>query len=90
MRIDHRGVKWGNEEVEVCEQNGHGTVNDAIITVYEALWLVCVASRVGRGCEGRVCKIELLAPSNELGSPRGGRSNVGIVGTDSLALGIPL
>ena len=41
MGVQHGGVEWRDEQIEICEHNGHGAVDDAIRTVNEALGLVC-------------------------------------------------
>ena len=89
MRVDHRYVKWRDEEVRVSEEDGHGTVDDTIITVDEALGLEGVAGVVTSRDQWRVCEVQLLTPCHKCGSTSRGRCNVGVVGADGLTGGIP-
>ena len=89
MRINHRHIEWCHEEVGVGEENGHGTVDDTIITVDETLWLEGVAGIFASRDQWRVCEVQLLTPRNECRSARTGRSDVGVVGADGLTGGIP-
>ena len=89
MRVDHRHVEWRDKEVSVGKEHRHGTVDDAIIAVDETLWLegvARVATSHGQWC---VREVQLLTPCNEGGSASGGRSDVGVVGANSLSGGIP-
>ena len=89
MRINHRHIKWRDEEVSVRKEDGHGTVDDTIIAVNETLWLEGVASVAASRDEWCICEIQLLTPCNECGSTSRGRCNVGVVGADGLTGGIP-
>ena len=89
MRVDHRHVEWRDEEVGVSKENRHGTVDDTIITVDEALGLEGVTGVVTSRDEWRVGEIQLLTPCHECGSTSRGRCNVGVVGADGLTGGIP-
>ncbi len=42
MRVQHGSVERRDEEIEICEHDGHGAVDDAVRAVDEALGLVCV------------------------------------------------
>lgn len=68
VRVNHRHVEWRDEEVRVGKEDGHGTVDDAIIAVDETLWLEGVAGVVASCDQWRVGEIELLTPCNECGS----------------------
>ncbi len=51
MGVQHGGVERRDEEIEICEHNGHGAVDDTVRAVDEALGLVCVPG--GIRCEGQ-------------------------------------
>ena len=82
VRVDHRHVEWRDKEVGVGKEDGHGAVDDAIITVDEALWLEGVASITTGHGQWCVREVELLAPRNKGGSASTGRSDVGVVGAN--------
>ena len=82
VRVDHRHVEWRDKEVGVGKEDGHGTVDDAIIAVDEALWLEGVASVTTSHGQWCVREVELLTPCNECGSASTGRSDVGVVGAN--------
>ena len=89
MRVDHRHIEWRDKEVGVGKEDGHGTVDDTIIAVDEALWLEGVASVFTSHGQWCVREIELLTPCNECGSASTSRSDVGVVGANGKTGGIP-
>lgn len=93
MRVEHRCIERRNKEIKISDHDGHCTIDDAIGAVDEALWLVCEPcrhiTRVRSDCERAVSQVELLTPTNELGSASRSGSDVAVVGSDSLAWAVP-
>ena len=82
MRVDHRHVEWRDKEVSVCKEDSHGSVDDTIVAIDEALWLEGVTRVVTSHGQWCVREIQLLTPCNECGSASRGRSDVGVVGAN--------
>ena len=54
MRVQHRRVERGDEQIEVCDHDRHGTVDDALGAIHKAQGLVCKAGVIPRERQWRV------------------------------------
>jgi len=90
VRVQHAGIKRRDEQVEVGKHDSHGAVDDTVVAVHKALWLVGVASTVAGSGQWRVSQVELLRPANPFRCSSGGGGHIGVVGTNSLIWCIPL
>ena len=90
MRVQHRRVERCDIEIQIRQHDRHSAVDDAIVSIYVSFRLVAVSSIVARCRQRRVRQVQLVAPSNpsRLASSRG--SDVGVVGSDSLAGRVPV
>ena len=52
--VKHGGVEWCDEQIEICEHNCHGAVDDTVRAVNETLGLVGVASVRARRNQRRI------------------------------------
>ena len=54
VRVQHRGVERGDEEIEVGDHDRHGAVDDALGAIDEAQGLICEAGVIARERQWRV------------------------------------
>ena len=54
VRVQHRGVERGDEQIKVCDHDRHGAVDDALRAIHKAQGLVCEAGVISRERQWRV------------------------------------
>ena len=90
MRVQHRRVERSDIKIQISQQDSHGTVDDSVVAVHEALRLVCVAGVVTGDSERRIRQVQLLTPCDELGCAGAGSCDVGVIWSHALTGGVPL
>lgn len=51
VRVQHGCVEWRHKQVKIGDHDRHGTIDDAVRSIYETLGLVCEAGVVARECQ---------------------------------------
>jgi hypothetical protein len=87
--VDHGQVERSQEEIRVGDSDEHGVVGSRVALEDLGRWLVGEARVCAVHHQRRVGEVQLRHPRNEGRRSGGGRSDIGVVGANSLTGGVP-